>query len=152
MSRCQWRLIPKNNGIVFFGFAKVKSDEDLFRSRISLKDTSPSHSKTAPSDSATNKISYHGIPNYDVDQMEVNDLHQLEEKYEKDTDDQSIKIDMVESDGKYPVLPLIIPNNCDFDQKTGKMVVNQSKHRNKLIIHQPVLSMLYVISTHNQQK
>ena len=44
----------------------------------------------------------------------------------------------IDRSAKYPVWPLVIPNNCSYNQKTGKMTVNHDQQRSKLTVYKPV--------------
>ena len=52
--------------------------------------------------------------------------------------DSDISIDDIKDDGKHPVYPLVMPNNCTYDARTGRMRVNHQKARRKLITYEPV--------------
>eukprot|EP01084_Bolivina_argentea_P266715 452513_1 len=52
-----------------------------------------------------------------------------------------------ENDGEYPVLPVIIPNNCIYDPNTGKMKVNHHQSRDKLVPYKPALEFIRNISS-----
>ena len=45
----------------------------------------------------------------------------------------------------FPVFPLIIPNNCTYDEKTNKMRVNNNETRDKLVAYKPVKSICVCI-------
>eukprot|EP01084_Bolivina_argentea_P033536 62019_1 len=47
----------------------------------------------------------------------------------------------------YPVWPLVIPNNCSYDPKTGKMSVNHGQQRNKLVVYKPALDFIRKIGS-----
>eukprot|EP01083_Nonionella_stella_P120541 361264_1 len=58
-----------------------------------------------------------------------------------------VSIDDVKDDGKHPVWPLIIPNNCTYDALSGRMTRDQSKPRTKLVPYEPALEFIRSISS-----
>ena len=55
-------------------------------------------------------------------------------------------------DERFPVWPVIIPNNCTYDPKTNKMHVDHQQKRDKLVPYKPVKQThpLTIISHHNE--
>ena len=44
----------------------------------------------------------------------------------------------IQQSTKYPVWPLVIPNNCSYDAKTGKMTVLNQQRSTTLAVYKPV--------------
>lgn len=54
------------------------------------------------------------------------------------TDDDISDDEKIEDDGRHPVLPLIIPNNCTYDVKRKKLITDPKVPRRSLKIYDHV--------------
>ncbi len=71
------------------------------------------------------------LPKWDDFKIENISDNEADKELEWDSD---VSIDDIKDDGKHPVWPLIIPNNCSYDARTGIMSVDLNKPRRKLIL------------------
>ena len=82
------------------------------------------------------------------DQFEANLNESFEEALQKQrnksTENKTKRDERKDDD--FPVLPLIIPNNCTFDSNTMKLTVNHDQQRDKLVPYEPVKGYKYCFS------
>eukprot|EP01084_Bolivina_argentea_P033527 61990_1 len=94
------------------------------------------------------------MKNSDKNNLETftNAINEMEEKSQVDHEfKENININYNEAmqfkyDEEYPVLPLIIPNNCVYDENTNTITKNSQQNRNTLKIHQPAIEFIRNIS------